>query len=476
MEIMISLLLIVLIWVLMSIYLIVTLYVVMNVVKCVKALLTTMPRRGYKQRFASKLSLNIRTFLPKRRFSQLIIVMALINIGLYGMSRNSWIDNEEALHVKAKHYLVAGDVLSRQLEVVYAIIHPDSYKVRPLVWLLQGIYALGEQHLPNDDGEKAMWYYRFFIYPYASKDILPYSNLAVKEYFRPYMPHFLGRIFYELPLLGEIFFYNQNIRINHEYLVDQTYREPQIRFLTKSFEILEELSTKPIHDPNMYRAYLQAYPGFAFFYSLKQGYYYNGFQNRQALYKEPWFVEQDRKQLAWYLDFEKKFTDEKVQKIYGKRVAKNKVLLYCALLNMAEDFIEITHIDHTFSCEGEPMQAYVRVRNLLVGEDANKAPLLRSSKYKELKQLNASQKEKGGVLFELSNQEIDTLYFSYISGYGGMYKHIGNQICGYTVYGNVYESPDHITYWEKNADKSGADDYQRFLKKINKTTKTGEKQ
>lgn len=473
MEIIISLLLIVCIWTLMTAYLIVTLYIVINVVKCVKALLTTMPRRGYKQRFASKLSLNIRTFLPKKHFSQLIIVMALINIGLYGMSRNSWIDNEEALHVKAKHYLVAGDVLSHQLEVVYAVIHPDSYKVRPLVWLLQGIYALGEQHLPNDDGEKAMWYYRFFIYPYASKDILPYSNLVVKEHFHPYLPHFLGRIFVEFPPLGPMFFYDNGIQ--NDKIVDKDYREPQIHFLTKSFEILEELSTKPIHDPNMYRAYLQAYPGFAFFYSLKQGYYYNGFQNRQALYKEAWFVEQDRKQLAWYLDFEKKFTDEKVQKIYGKRVAKNKVLLYCALLSMTEDFIEITHIDQTFSCEGEPMQTYVRVRNLLVGEDANKAPLLRSSKYKELKQLNASQKEKGGVLFELSNQEIDTLYFSYISGYGGMYKHIGNQICGYTVYGNVYESPEHITYWEKSAEKSGADDYQRFLKKINKTTQTGEK-
>ena len=466
MEMIISLLLIVLIWVLMSFYLIVTLYVVMNVVKCVKALLTTMPGRGYKQRFASKLSLNIRTFLPKKRFIQLIIVMALINIGLYVMSRNSWIDNEEALHIKAKHYLVAGDVLSRQMEVVHIVFHPDSYKIRPLVWLLQGIYALGEQHLPSDDGEKAMWYYRFFIYPYASKDILPYSNLVVKEHFRPYFPHFLGRIFVEFPPLGPMFFYDNGIQ--DDKLVDKDYRKPQIRFLTKSFEILEDLSTKPIHDPNMYRAYLQAYPGFAFFYSLKQGYYYNGFQSRQGLYKEPWFVEQDRKQLAWYLDFEKKIDDKKVQKLYGKRLAKNKVLLYCALLNMTEDFIKITHINHTFSCEGVPMKTYVRVRNLLVGEDAGKEKLLYSSKYKELKQLNASQKEKGGVLFELSNQEIDTLYFSYISGYGGMYKHIGVKVCGDTVHGGW-------TIW-KYDEKFAANRYQEFLEEINKTTKTGEKQ
>lgn len=472
MEMMISLLLIVLIWVLMSVYLIVTLYIVINVVKCVKALFTTMPGRGYKGRFASKLSLNIRTFLPKRRLIQLIIAMALINIGLYAMSRNSWIDNDEALHVKAKHYLVAGDVLSRQLEVVYTIIHPDSYKIRPLVWLLQGIYALGEQHLPSDDGEKAMWYYRFFIYPYASKDILPYSNFQSKNKWI-ILPSFLGRILYEFPLLGRLAFFHTNP--SSEYHLNKDFREPHIRSLTKSFEILEELSTKPIQDPNMYRAYLQAYPGFAFFYSLKQGYYYNGFQSRQKLYNEAWFVEQDRKQLAWYLEFEKHFGDEKVQKLYGKRFAKNKVLLYCALLSMTEDFIEITHIDHTFSCEGEPMQTYVRVRNLLVGEDANKVPLLRSSKYKELKQLNASQKEKGGVLFELSNQEIDTLYFSYISGYGGMYKHIGTKVCNYSIYGNSHDGADNITYVEKNAEKFAANRYQEFLEKINKTTQTGEK-
>jgi hypothetical protein len=476
MEILISLLLIVLIWVLMTFYLIITLYVVINVLKFVKALFTTMPGKGYKKRFREKLPLNIKTFLPKKRFIQIIVAMALINIGLYGMSRYSWIDNDEALHVKAKHYLVAGDVLSRQMEVANIIFHPDSYKMRPLVWLLHGIYNLGAQYLPDDDAEKAMWYYRFFIYPYAQKDILPYSNLAVKEYFRPWMPHFVGRVFYEFPLLGEIFFYNEHIRHNHDYLVDETYREPHIRFLKKSFELLETLSTKPIEDKNMYRAYLQAYPGFAHFYTLKQGYYHNGENMRSAFFQESWYIEQDKKELEWYLKFEKLFDNPKIQKIYGKQLAKSKVLLYCAILNITEDLIEITHIDGTFICKGEPMKTYVRVRNLLVGEDGNKAPLLRSSKYKELKQLNASQGKKGGVLFELSNQEIDTLYFSYISGYGGMYKHIGKNVCGYTVYGNVYESPDHMTYWEKGADKSDADEYHRFLEKINKTTKTGEKQ
>lgn len=475
MEIVISLLLIVLIWVLMSVYLIVTLYVVMNVVKFVKALFTTMPRRGYKQRFASKLSLNIRTFLPRRRLIQLLIAMALINIGLYGMSRNSWVDNEEALHVNAKHYMVAGDVLSRQMEVAHIIFHPDSYKMRPLVWLLHGIYNLGEKHLPDNDAEKAMWYYRFFIYPYASKDILPYSNLAVKEFFRPYVPHFLGRTLLEFPLLGELFLYGNNVP--DDKLAGKDFREPHIHFLKKSFELLETLSTKPIEDKNMYRAYLQAYPGFAFYYSIKQGYYYNGFHNRSAFFEEPWYIEQDQKELEWYLKFEKLFDDSQIQKLYGKQLAKSKVLLYCAILNITEDLIEITHIDGTFSCDGEAMKTYVRVRNLLVGEDANKAPLFWASKFQELKQLNAAQGKRGGVLFELSNQEIETLYFSYIHGSSpGMYKHIGKKVCGYTVYGNMYESPDHITYWEKNADKSGADDYQRFLKKINKTTKTGDKE
>lgn len=467
MEILISLLLIVLIWALMTFYLIITLYVVINVLKFVKALFTTMPGKGYKKRFREKLPLNIKTFLPKKRFIQIIVVMAFVNIGLYGMSRYSWIDNDEALHVKAKHYLVAGDVLSRQMEVANIIFHPDSYKMRPLVWLLHGIYNLGAQYLPDDDAEKAMWYYRFFIYPYAKKDILPYSNLAVKVYFRPWMPHFVGRVFYEFPLLGEIFFYNEHIPHKGDYLVDKDFRETHIRFLTKSFELLETLSTKPIEDKNMYRAYLQAYPGFAHFYTLKQGYYHNGENMRSAFFQESWYIEQDKKELEWYLKFEKLFDDPKMQRIYGRQLAKNRVLLYCAILNITEDLIKITHIDGTFSCDGEPMKTYVKVRNLLVGEDAGKEKLIWLSKYKELKQINTSQGEKGGVLFELSSREIDAIYFPYISN-AEMYRYIGINICRNTVYGGEKD-------WDF-LERTAKNQYEDLLEKINKTTKTGEKQ
>ena len=455
MDIIISLLLIILIWFLMSFYLIIILYVAINIVKLVKALFTTMPGKGYKETFKSKLSLNIFTFLSKKRFIQIIVAMALINIGLYWMSRNSWIDNKDALHIKAKNYMVAGDVLSRQLEVMYVLFHPDSYKIRPLVWLLHGIYDLGEQYLPDNDAEKAMWYYRFFIYPYAQKNILPYSNLVEREIFRPYIPHFLGRIFYELPLLGEMTFANANVPHGYDNLAGKDFREPHICFLKKSFELLETLSTKPIEDKNMYRAYLQAYSGFAHFYTLKQGYYYNGHHNRNAFFETPWYIEQDKKELEWYLKFEKLFDDPKVEKIYGKKLGKNKVLLYCAILNITEDLIRITYIDHTFSCDGEAIKTYVRVRNLLVGEDAGKEKLFWKSKFKELKQLNASQGEKGGVLFQLSNREIDALYFPYISN-SGMYKYIGVNICRDTVYGAEMD-------W-KNSQNIAKSEYEYFLK------------
>jgi hypothetical protein len=466
MELLFGILLLIVVWVLMTLYFVIILYIVINLVKFVKAIFTTMPGKGYKQKFGSKLLLNIKTFLPKKHFVQIIITMALINVGLYWMSRHSWIDNNDACHIQAKEYLVVGDVLSRQMEVLHTFIHPDSYKMRPLVWLLHGIYNLGEKHLPDNDAEKAMWYYRFFIYPYAKKDILPYSNLAVKEYFRPWMPHFLGRVFYELPLLGELFFYNDNVR--YDNLADKDFRKPHIRFLKKSFQILEDISSKPIEDKNMYRAYLQAYPGFAFYYSLNQGYYYQGYQNRAALYKDSWYVKQDKKELEWYLKFEKNFDNPSVQKLYGKKSAKNRVLLYCAILNITEDLIEISYINGTFSCDGEPIKTYVRVRNLLVGKFSKQNQLLANAKYKELKQLNKSLGENGGVLFELSNREIDTLYHSYI-GYGRMYYYIGTYICGYDVYGKTLQVPGYDSDY-----KFGKSDYEDFIAKIKKT-KTGEK-
>ena len=468
MEIFISIVFLIIIWILMTLYLIVILYIVINIVKFVKALLTTMPGKEYKKRFGDKMLLNIKTFLPKKKFYQIVIAMALINVALYWMSRHTWIDNKEALHKKAKEYLVVGDVLSRQMEVLHTFIHPDSYKLRPLVWLLHGIYDLGEKHLPQNDGEKDMWYYRFFIYPYAKKDILPYSNLAVKEYFRPWMPHFVGRVFYEFPLLGRIFFYNTTVRYNHDYLLDKDFREPQIRFLKKTFKILKAISTKPIKDPNMYRAYLQAYPGFAFYYSLNQGYYYNGSQTRGIFFTEPWYIKQDKEEFEWYLRFEKNFDNTSIQKLYGKKLAKNRVLLYCAILNIAEDLIGISYVDGTFSCKAKPIKTYTRVRNLLFGKLPNQNSLIDSSRYKELKRANDELGDEGGVLYKLSKREIYVLYTSYVD-YGLAYKYIATEICGYKVYGKLLCSSGY------NADKFIKEElkrgYESFLDRIKRIKK-----
>ena len=439
MDVLISLSLVVVVFISMSLFAVICLYVIINAFKFFKALFTTMPRSGYKKRFKEKLSLNIITFLPKKSFIQLFIAMAVINSGLYLMSRHSWIDNDDAKNIKAKHYMVAGDVLSRQLGFVTFFIHPDSYKLKPLFWLQKGIYLLGEKHLSNNDGEKAMWYYRFFIYPYSQKSILPYSNLWMNPYWS-YIPRSVARGLLELPLLGKMV--TRGIPPNTKAYKD--YRKPQQEFLSKTFEILKTISTQPIADANMHRAYLQAYPGFAFYYSIKQGYRYNGHQGSRTinLYKEPWYIPHNKEQLSWYLKFEKKFEEESIKKLYGKKLDKNRVLLYGALLNILEDFIKTDMKTFVFTCKGEHIQDYVRVRNLLVGEDANKADLMYSQNFKQLKRVNESQKEKGGVLYRLSRGEINSIYDGFIQMPASfLYKYIARDICGYKVYGkSVWKS------------------------------------
>ena len=429
-----SFLLLIAVWALMTLYAFVLFYLVVNAVKFVKALLTTMPGRGYKERFARKLSLSPRKFFSRKRVVRIVAGMALLNAALYGMAYYRWIGNLEAKHLEAKKYLIAGDVLSRQLEALYTVFFPDSYKVRPLVWLLHGIYDLGARHLPDDDAEKALWYYRFFIYPYARSDEVPYSNFVVKEPFRGIIPRFSGRFFQELPPLGALFFYDQDVRYDND--IPSDYREPQIKFLRKSFETLKALSTLPIADPNAYRAYLGAYPGFARYYSLNQSLYYNGRHSRRKLYKTAWYETQDRQQLAWFLAFEKKFDDPAVQRLYGRKLAKNRVMLYTAILNIAEDLIEMSYVKGTFSCDNEPFRTYVRVRNLLIGKVQNLDRLIWS--IPELKKENEKLGKEGGVLFELTPREIDIIYDAYISQYAPRaFKYIGTEICGYEVYGKL---------------------------------------
>ncbi|WP_345980465.1 hypothetical protein [Sulfurimonas sp. HSL3-2] len=413
--------------------------IIITILRILRAIFTTLPGTLYGKRIKEKISFNPLHIFNKRKWIQVVVIFTLLNISLYAYNR-SWLMDEHAKYLQAKEYFTAGEVLASHLNFLTAILHPGSLSLKPLFTLEHGIYLLGASHLPKDDAEEALWYYRWFIYPYAKQDLLPKANRYLWILF-PQNNH--------SSLLARILMRDLTIKD----IAPKNYRAPQQRFLENTFAIIEKLSTYPISDPNMQREYLKGFPGLAFYYSLNQIYRYNGPapSARKAMRKETWYTPHNEAQMKWYLAFEKEMNTSQIQKLYSKHLAKNQSLLYGAILNVTEDLILAKIGRMNFTCNGDYMQTYVRVRNLVAGEDG----------------------KENGLFFKFSKNEGYWMYDAFIQmPMSKFYKNVARDYCGYIVFGkdtfsNVSEQ------WQTSTGNTAAGDY---LDKLNQQLKSiGEK-
>ncbi|HFS85194.1 MAG TPA: hypothetical protein ENK72_01085 [Epsilonproteobacteria bacterium] len=332
-----------------------------------------------------------------------------MDIALYVDARNRWLGSESK-HLLAKEYFVAGDVLSKHMLFITGLIHPDSLTLKPFFALQHGIYNLAVGHMPQNDGESALWYHRWFIYPYAKRDHLPYENRPGRL-----VPDFMARAFIEIPVLK----YLVVKVLGPKDVYPKDFRANQQKHLKKTFEVIKKLSTLPIADKSIHQEYLKAFPGLAFYYSLNQVFHYNQWRSegREKLLYEAWYVNHNEEQLRWYLAFETQFDSigaEGMKQLYGKSLFKDLSLFYGAILNVTEDLILSDIIYGHFSCDSEHIKTYVRVRNLVAGEDGM----------------------ENGLFFKLPEREFMVMYESFIErSYPYFYKYITRDKCNYTVHG-----------------------------------------
>lgn len=417
--------------------------------RTLRALFTTLPGKLYRTRLKEKIAFNPFKLFSKQKWIRIIILFSILNIGLYAYARD-WLMDANAKHIKAKEYFSVGEVLSSHLGFLTSVLHPDSLTLKPLFALQHGIFNLGVAHLPKEDAEDALWYHRWFIYPYAKQDALPKPNYYMRLIQPQHDP--------DVTLLYRFvssYIHSSDLMTNAE-AVPNNYRIPQQRFLEKTFAVIDKLSNYPISDPNMHREFLEGFPGLVFYYSLNQIYRYNGYgpAGRNNLRYEPWYTPHNEAQLRWYLSFETQMNAPQTQKLYGKQLAKNQSLLYGAMLNVTEDLI-LTNIDRMrFKCDSDYMQTYVRVRNLVAGEDG----------------------KENGIFYQLPEAEFDSLYDSFLAmSRSDLYKYIARDRCEYRVFG------DHGKFATTNETEKMQFDFalgtnQIYIKKLNQQLQTGDKQ
>lgn len=335
-------------------------YLVKVLLHTLGTILFTRKGKGYIQRVKSGTTFKFNELIYPKAVMSIIISFIIIAGALYTDNRSKWITDDTKYH-DAKEYFVAGEVLDVYRQTLSKVFHPGNFMLKPLTQLQHVIYDQGAKHLPKEDAEDALWYLRWFIYPYAKAYVLPKPNYYLRIFFPkddkvPFLQRLLTR-----DLIGNV------------ESAPEGYREPQQRFLEKTYEVIQKLSTHSIKDQKLYREYLKGFPGLAYFYALKHVYRYNGDEGYaiDELDKEEWYFPHLKAQLQWYQDFMKKRDAFKVYST-DKETDRNKALLNTAIIRITDNLI-LLNIEHgTFSCNSNYLQAYIASRNAVAGEDGKR--------------------------------------------------------------------------------------------------------
>jgi hypothetical protein len=204
-------------------------------------------------------------------FKKSALLLAALTLFLYGYQRINWM-GPESQHHQAKEYWIAGQVTHAPRVLFERLtLHPDNVLLRPYIWLQQNIYNRGVEYLPSDDGEQAVWYNHWFIYPYARRSKRPYGVLT---------------------------------------------KEPSpemVVMLDHCWETMERISTLPIADPQMEHKALLDWPVMFSYYLLYQGYYTGPIwlaANRRLT--DPRLRDREYQVLAWLDSLSQRWIEERM--------------------------------------------------------------------------------------------------------------------------------------------------------------------
>jgi hypothetical protein len=298
-------------------------------------------------------------FLFNRRVVTVFtLILVSWTIIFYVNQRQEWLGKDNAYHT-AKEYYVAGQPLfavrkflsgfSRSPGIAellglstfqrWIFMNPDHPVMWPLNSLQRWIYNKGVKHIPETDGEWAVWYQGWFLYPYSKK-------------------------------LANAWDCNGDIA-----------SPGMIRLLDATWNTLEGMATLTFADHEVERQYLKNFPALAFYYYNKHGFYANETAGSTfKLIKQPRHVNRAYAMIEWLLDIEQKWSEDyelysEIKKKPIIELGRQETLLLGAL-----DFVLLDLIHKgEFECSNHYLQLYIKIRNEFVGDSRNISPIMKLS-------------------------------------------------------------------------------------------------
>lgn len=247
---------------------------------------------------------------------------------------------EDNANFQAKEYFVAGQVVNAPLTIASRFIHPENVLLKPYWALQEMVYTKGIQHLPEKDGEKAVWRQKWFLHPYIR------NQHSTKD------------------------------ETNFAYSPDM------VRLLNDIWQSMEIMATSTYVDSQMqYEQYYRNFPGMASYWTINRSQYLEkSYGSGRKMAQDPLFISRFEQLVAWLLELEEKwqtsdYTRELIDEHPIIRVLQQGGIMGNLFLLLQADILH-----RRFSCENPHTLLYRDVRNSFAGP---KSPLFSMSPLKQ---------------------------------------------------------------------------------------------
>jgi hypothetical protein len=193
----------------------------------------------------------------RRLFVKITLFSLVFNVLIYASQRTAWMGDGNT-HYRAKEYWVAGQVVYVHRRLLGKLLHPENIIIQPYTILQNHIYRRGINQLPEDDGERYVWNFHWFLYPYARA-------------------------------------------LDRPYLVGDKKLEPRmVALLDSSWDTMQGMAGNSYADKQMEKKYLLGFPFVAQYYATYQGHYTGGFSGSgKKTGTSSYYSNRNRQLLSW---------------------------------------------------------------------------------------------------------------------------------------------------------------------------------
>lgn len=232
------------------------------------------------------------SFLSIKKSLKIFAPLYIFSFGFFYIDKASDYLWGDRAYKEAKAYAIAGDYLFLWKNLTFAFVYPDHPIVRPLRAVHESILQKMFQYIPETDGEREIWRYKFDLFDYARTMYAPLSDYSIHEHIKPNNPA-------------------------------ASFRPELIPILDSIYHTMDAMNTKPIKDKEFdrYDRYFVSISVAPYFYEYMENY----ISVDTEKYLEPWeWKKRNPNELS---------TWKKWDKLYQTPELKTKFIRYLSFLD-----------------------------------------------------------------------------------------------------------------------------------------------